>query len=140
MADYLSLSMAAKLLVALLLGGMVSFSFFFAPMVFHALPKEQAGSLIGQVFPVYYWSGFVLSAAALLLGGGRVDRIALAAVAALFLAGIFGFLPRIEALRDLANAGDAAAKAAFGRWHGASMAVNLVQMIAVLVVFARMAR
>lgn len=140
MADYLTLAMAAKLLMALLLGGMVWFSFVFAPLVFKKLPKETAGNFISQVFPVYYWSSLVLTFLAMVTATDWTDRIILACVAGLFGIAIFGFLPSMNGLRDKANAGDEAARTAFARWHGISMAVNLAQIIAVLVAFLRLVR
>lgn len=140
MADYLSLAMAAKLLTALLLGGMVWFSFVFAPMAFKKLPKETAGTFISHVFPVYYWSGLALAVGATLTAGDWTDRIVLAGVAGLFGVGLFVFIPVLDGLRDRARAEEPVAKAAFGRWHGISMVVNLAQIMAVLVAFIRLAR
>lgn len=140
MAGFLTLAMAAKLLTALLLGGMVWFSFVFAPLVFKKLPKETAGAFISQVFPVYYWSSLVLTFLAMVTAADWTDRIILTCVAGLFGVAIFGFLPSMNGLRDRANAGDEAAGKAFARWHGISMVVNLIQMIAVLAAFLRLVR
>ncbi len=41
------------------LGSIVFFSFFAAPAVFQTLEREQAGDLIGKMFPRYYWIGYV---------------------------------------------------------------------------------
>lgn len=45
---------AALLLVSTLSGGMMLYSFGFAPMVFSALSTEDAGRFIRAVFPCYY--------------------------------------------------------------------------------------
>lgn len=45
---------AALLLVSTLFGGMMLYSFGFAPMVFRALPTEDAGRFIRAAFPWYY--------------------------------------------------------------------------------------
>lgn len=42
-------------------GGMIFFSFIAAPSIFKILPKEQAGDVVGDVFPKYYFIGYVAS-------------------------------------------------------------------------------
>ena len=42
------------LLVAILFGGMVLYSFGFAAFIFHALPTEAAGPTIRRAFPYFY--------------------------------------------------------------------------------------
>jgi hypothetical protein len=58
---------AALLLVSTLFGGMMLYSFGFAPMVFSALPAEDAGRFIRAAFPWYYL--FVIATAGL---GGAI--------------------------------------------------------------------
>ena len=43
------------------IGGIVFFSFFTAPAVFKTLEREQAGELVGVIFPRYYKIGYVCS-------------------------------------------------------------------------------
>jgi hypothetical protein len=125
----------AALALAMLLGVMLFFSLLVAPLVFRCLEARQAGRLIRAMFPWYY---AVLSAlsliAAVILAPARPW---LAMVAALVLAGaIFArqwLMPRINAASDASQSGDTSARARFGRLHGASVAVNGVQML--LVVF-----
>ena len=52
------------------MGSIIFFSFFTAPAVFRLLEREQAGELIGAIFPKYYAIGYicsVLAAATLML-------------------------------------------------------------------------
>ena len=58
---------SALLLVSTLFGGMMLYSFGFAPMVFRAMPAEEAGRFIRAVFPWYYL--FVIAVAGL---GGAI--------------------------------------------------------------------
>lgn len=63
------------LCLALWLGGIVFFSFFTAPVVFKRLGREQAGELVGAIFPRYYKLQYVcgvlmLGSLALLRGRG----------------------------------------------------------------------
>jgi hypothetical protein len=121
----------ALLLMSTLFGGMMLYSFGFAPMVFSALPAEDAGRFIRAAFPWYYL--FVIATAA--LGGAtlmasnvRSGALALAIAAV----GIYArqmLMPRINAARDAQLQGDLQARRRFGRLHGVSVALNFVQLI-----------
>ena len=54
MGDWLTLHVAALLLVAALFGGMLMFAALFAPLIFRKLPADTAAGFIREVFPVYY--------------------------------------------------------------------------------------
>lgn len=41
------------------IGGIVFFSFFTAPSLFHSLPPEFAGKAVGAIFPKYYPLGYI---------------------------------------------------------------------------------
>lgn len=121
--------------VALLLGGMVFFSFLFSPLVFIKLPGEVAGPFIRSVFPWYFL------AVALLFGLATLALVPVSAVWA-GLAGVMAVLglanrqvlmPEINRLRDLQLGGDAAAGKRFDLLHKSSVAINMVQMIAAAV-------
>jgi hypothetical protein len=137
MLDHL-LATLPLLLAGLVLGGMVFFAFMFAPLVFTKLPGDVAGGFIRQVFPVYYRAFGALSALAALSAWGQVEALVLAAVAAAFLFAWLWLMPRINAARNASPGNDASATR-FGRLHRLSVAINAVQMIAVLVVFVRLA-
>lgn len=126
------------LLTGLALGGMAFFAFVFAPLVFTKLPGAVAGGFIRQVFPVYYRVFAVLAALAALSAWGRVDALVLGAVAAAFLFAWRWLMARINVARDASPGSDAAA-ARFGRLHRLSVVINAAQMIALLVVFVRLA-
>ena len=123
---------AALLLVATLFGGMMLYSFGFAPIVFSALPAEDAGRFIRAAFPWYYL--FVIATAGfggliLLPSNSRSGALALAiAAGALYARQVL--MPRINAARDKQIQGDSVAKRRFGLLHGLSVALNFVQMVA----------
>ena len=135
------LSALALLSLALLLGGMVFFAAVVAPLVFTRLPPEWSGRFIRQVFPVYYlWVlGTAAAAAVALLPLRLPDALAMAALAAATAWLRQGLMPRINALSDAAQAGDAAARPAFARAHRLSVIVNFVQLLAAAVVLVRFA-
>jgi hypothetical protein len=122
----------ALLLVATLFGGMMLYSFGFAPMVFSTLPAADAGRFIRAAFPSYYLFVIVtagLGGAVLLLTNPRSGLLALA-IAAVAVYARQGLMPRINTVRDLQLQGNADAKRDFGRLHGTSVALNIVQLIA----------
>jgi hypothetical protein len=130
--------LVALLLSATLFGGMVLYSFGFAPMVFSSLPAEHAG-FIRTAFPWYYLFVIVssgLSAIALFFSNpwSALLMIGIASV------GIFArqvLMPLINIASDNRSKGNAAAKAQFSRLHGASVGLNVIQLIAAGFVLSR---
>lgn len=135
------LSATALLCAAMLFGGMAFFAACIAPVVFARLPPEWASRFIRGLFPIYYlWVlGTSAAAAFALLPLRPLDALALAAVAGSTLWLRQSLMPRINALSDAAQAGDAAARPRFDRAHRLSVLVNLVQMGVAAVVLARFA-
>lgn len=52
--------------VSVWLGSVVFVSFVAAPIIFRTLPRQQAGDVVGAIFPVYYIVGLICGAVALL--------------------------------------------------------------------------
>lgn len=94
---------AALLLVSTLFGGMMLYSFGFAPMVFSALPAEDAGRFIRAAFPWYYL--FVIVTAG--LGGAillRSNSWSGALALSIAIIGVFArqvLMPGINTARDM---------------------------------------
>ncbi len=120
---------------ACLLGGMVFFAAILAPLVFTKLDGATAARFIRATFPRYY---LYVAIAAALGGIGLIWHDRLSGAVALVTAWLRqGLMPTLNRLRDAGLAGDAASNARFDRMHRVSVYVNLVQMVAVLVVVAR---
>ena len=90
------------------------------------------------MFPVYYVAMGVTSIAAAVLlafaGAARgADAPAMACIGIVFFLARFVLLPIVNRNRDAGQAGDLAAKKRFDALHRASVVVNAVQMLAVLV-------
>ncbi|MEM1268308.1 MAG: DUF4149 domain-containing protein [Pseudomonadota bacterium] len=117
----------ALLATATLFGGMLLYSFGFAPFVFTSLPAEDAGRLIRRAFPHYY--AFVILASGLatllVLAVDPLSAGLLAASAALGIWARQGLMPAINAARD------AGEKSKFGRLHGLSVVINFIQLGAI---------
>ena len=138
MADLLSFDLAAILLIALALGGMVLFAAVYAPTALRVLPSEHAGVLLRAVFPKYFRVNAALTGAAALCLYDRAEGWAVAGVFGLFLVVMLVIMPRIDAVRDAKIAGDAAARRRFGRLHAISSSINLLQMLVLLVVLVHL--
>ena len=128
----------ALLTVAALFGGMLLYSFGFAPFLFRTLKPETAGKLLRRAFPVYYLltiAAAALGALLIWLAGDGLSAVLLALVALGAVAARQGLMPTINAARD---AGDVA-KGRFNSLHGASVAINMVQLALVAWVLVRLA-
>ena len=126
--------------VGALAGSMIFFGAVVAPLVFRVLPADAAGSFLRAFFPNYYLWGLIVALIAALVGA-FVDPTSLLlciVVAALFIYVRQSLMPKINQARDASLAGDAAAKGRFERLHRASVAINLAQLVVLLVVAARL--
>lgn len=141
LAGMTMLSALALLSSAMLFGGMAFFAACVAPVVFTRLPPDWAGRFIRGLFPIYYlWVlGTSAAGAVALLPLRPVDALALAVVAGVTAWLRQGLMPRINALSDAAQAGDAAARPRFDRAHRLSVIVNMAQMAVAAVVLLRFA-
>lgn len=127
----------AVVLLGIVLGGMMLFSFVVAPAVFRFLPDDAAARFIRRLFPLYYAFAGIGSAAACLGLALRLPRdmtefVLVFVVATGFVIARWWLMPAINAARDARLDGDDSAQQRFARLHGASMVVNLVQMLIVL--------
>jgi len=119
--------LAAWLGAALIVGAVV------APAAFAVLPtRTLAGALVGRVLPPLFWSGAVIGLVAA-VAARRMQRtlafVAALVIAASSLVAQLVIAPRIEVVRASAGgpidalARDDARRVAFGRLHGASVAL-----------------
>ena len=131
----MTFALASFALIAAILGAMLFFAGAVAPTVFRVLPAAEAGRFLRAQFRVYYLVLGVatLVAALLAAAAGRWREAALiAVVAAGFALARQGLMPRINALRDRALAGDASAGPAFQALHRTSVWLNGVQLVGLL--------
>ncbi|MEO0618103.1 MAG: DUF4149 domain-containing protein [Pseudomonadota bacterium] len=122
----------AALIAAASLGGMLFFSAVVTPSLFGALDEKAAGRVLRTVFPRYFLVHAALAgvAAIIAVAAGQTSAGALmAAGAAILFASRQIAVPIINDARDAMDAGDAAAKKTFGRWHGGSVIANVIEMV-----------
>jgi len=130
------IALIALYATAALFGGMVAFSFLFAPLVFAKLPEQTAGPFIRGVFTWYYL--FVTALAALAaVTAWVVAPWAGAVLAAVAVAGLLArqaLMPAINRQRDRHLSGDETAGRRFATLHRASVVLNMAQLLAAGVV------
>ena len=128
------MEVVALYVIAGTLGAMLFFAIGVAPIVFQALPAEQAGLFLRKLFPRYYLSLIIGSTAGGLLWLGTQPLASgvclLIAVSTLWIRQ--WLVPRINALRDRELSGDVSAGEEFARLHRLSVAINMVQLVALL--------
>ena len=114
----------ALLAAATLLGGMVFFSFGFAPVLFAQLPMEKVRPLLRGTFPYYYLAVIGMSALAAALAA-FASGLAAGILLAIALSTVYArqiLMPQINAASDRED------KSAFKRLHGLSVGVQLIQI------------
>ncbi|KNG92872.1 DUF4149 domain-containing protein [Pseudaestuariivita atlantica] len=120
------MQVVALLLTAALFGGMVFFSFGFAPVLFKLLGLEQTRPILRGTFPYYYLVVIGVAGAAALtaMSASLLGAALLGAICGSTIYARQVLMPRINAATD---AGDTAG---FKRLHGASVVLQLVQIAA----------
>ena len=127
------MTLAALLLIALLFGGMVLYSFGFAAFLFNTLPAETAGPTIRKAFPHFYL--FVIATSGF-AGFLLLPSDAVAGVIALTIA--VTTVPTRQLLMPAINAAtDASEKRRFALLHGGSVVITLIHIVAAGYILSR---
>ncbi len=115
----------ALLSTAVLLGGMVFFSFGFAPVLFRLLGIEQTRPILRGTFPYYYAAVIVVAVIAGLsaMSASILGAALLGAIAGSTFNARQILMPRINAATDRGD------DRQFKRLHGASVALQLLQIV-----------
>ena len=136
---------AYPLVLALLVGGNVLYTFLATPAVFAHFERDVAGAVVAAMMPYYFRYGLALAAAAAALfalsasaRGGRAFKVSAALLGITLvtsLAVVFWLYPAMLEVRAqvpsfAADAPVTAARQAFRRLHGVSSALNLVLLAA----------
>ena len=128
MAEYLSVA---------LLSIMIFYSFGIAINVHRTLDKENAGKLLRKLFPIYFLWGLFISILAeiiFLLNAKQEQAFIMALIVLGYLYSRQILVPKINKSRDLANEGDEKSKKDFNSLHFQSVAINLVQMLLLIII------
>ena len=114
-----------------MLGFMVFFVAVISPSALKALDVASASKFLRYAFPRIFAFGFVVATIAILtsfLAPPSPARLISVVSALFFLINWLVLTPRINAQRDLILSGESLAKARFGRLHGVSVGLYLLQM------------
>ncbi len=114
------------MIVSALVGIMLFFTVAVAPTIFRVLPQEWASAYVRAFFPKYYAVLGAASAMAAWLAPDASVRWVVGICAVLFFVSLWVLTPRINRARDQGH------RRAFGWLHGASIAVNMAQLLALL--------
>ena len=130
------LSVLSRLAIAFWVGGASLFTFVLTPIIFKRFPRDQAGIIVGQLFPAYFRWGLACGVLALifrlLLKGkeGVAATIILVAMLCVTSFQAFYIEPRATALKKEipsfeTTPKDHPARKAFAKLHGVSAVCNL---------------
>lgn len=131
----------STIVISLLTGSMVFFSFAMAPLIFIKLDIAVAGPFVRAVFPWYYLLIIVLSTLACLLlvafAPLNSGLMALVAFSGLYCRQYL--MPKINEYRDRSLAGETEVGKIFDQLHKRSEILNGLQLLAVFAVLAHIA-
>tara|TARA_B100001093_G_scaffold367310_1_gene352187 strand:- start:384 stop:743 length:360 start_codon:yes stop_codon:yes gene_type:complete len=116
---------------------MIFYSFGIAINVHRTLDKENAGKLLRKLFPIYFLWGLFISILAeiiFLLNAKQEQAFIMALIVVGYLYSRQILVPKINKSRDLANEGDERSKKDFNSLHFQSVAINLVQMLLLIII------
>ena len=132
------------LTLSLWTGGMVLFTFIVTPAIFRSFGRDQAGEIVGKLFPGFFLYCLAVSSAALvlffLLGADQTSRPYRASLSLLVFAVIinayvlFSIHPRtVEVKQQVASferlAPDSPARKTFRKLHAISAGLNLLLLL-----------
>lgn len=132
----------SQMLSGIVAGGMIFFAFFMAPLVFTQLEPKEAGKFIRAVFPWYYLafgSLFITLAILLFLSSQIIPGFVSLICSIGFLIARQYLMPLINKYSDSSLQGDSSAGVMFERLHRISVAINMIQLIAILGIFYMLA-
>ena len=123
--------------LSLWVGGMSVFTFLITPAIFRAYSRDQAGEIVGKLFPLYFPFTLAVCAAALvfLILSGRGSRLSLLLVSVAVVLSLyvnFRLYPEVEKVkkevRSFERAPDDPARVRFRNLHAQSAIINLVMI------------
>lgn len=123
---------ATLLIHAATLGFMIFFVAVISPAALKTLDMASVSKFLRYTFPRLFAFGFVLATLATFtafLSASSPAQVISLISALFFLANWVVLTPKINNQRDLVLAGDLAAKARFGRLHGVSVGLYLLQVV-----------
>ena len=132
---------AAVVATAIVLGGMIVFTGFLAPLVFRKIEKRTADAFMRDAFGPYY--GFMAVLCGIAAAGALVaqppEALIMGLVGVTFLLARYVMMPQAQRLHDARERGEYGAADEFARVHKRGAFLNMIQMVAVLIALLRLA-
>ncbi|MGB3725523.1 MAG: DUF4149 domain-containing protein [Glaciecola sp.] len=129
MLEYIQL-----LIVAVIVGGMVTFQILFAPLIFIKLPSDIARPFIRKFFPFYYLYFGLICIGLSVLSYMLIEQAYGVWLLTIFVITSFGFIVSRQIFMPLANkASDQNRQVDFTLHHRITVTINTIQLILMLV-------
>ena len=119
---------------------MIFYSAVITVNIHRTLDKENAGKALRVLFPSYFLTISIISFMALITSIINIDIFSSVLLSLVFLGSVYSrqyLVPQINKARDLQVSGDIYSKKTFSRIHGLSVSINLIQMIILIILIAK---
>ncbi len=130
-----------NLVLSLWIGGITIFTFIITPVIFRSFSRDMAGTIVGKLFPGYFWLNLILSIIALILilfaglsfvkSGYKISLalIVLALIINMYVT--FKLHPDVKQVKQEMHAveklaDDSPVRKRFGKLHAVSASLNLL--------------
>jgi uncharacterized membrane protein len=130
-----------NLVLSLWIGGITIFTFIITPVIFKSFSRDMAGTIVGKLFPGYFWFNLILSIIALILilfaglsfakSGYNISLVLITLSLIMNIYITFKLHPDvIEVKKEIHSfeekAVDSSLRARFGKLHAISASLNLL--------------
>ena len=130
-----------NLLLSMWIGGITMFTFIITPVIFRSFSRDMAGTIVGKLFPGYFWFNLILSIVALMLilfaglsfakSGYKLSLILIVLSLIINVFVTFKLHPDVRQVKKEIHsfeekAVDSSLKTRFGKLHAISASLNLL--------------
>ena len=130
-----------NLVLSLWIGGITIFTFIITPVLFRSFSRDMAGTIVGKLFPGYFWLNLILSVLALMLilfaglsfvkSGYRLSLVLIVLALIINMYVTFKLHPDVRRVKQEIHsfeklADDSPVRKRFGKLHAISASLNLL--------------
>lgn len=130
-----------NLLLSLWIGGITMFTFIITPVIFRSFSRDMAGTIVGKLFPGYFWFNLIISIVVLILilfaglsfakSGYKLSLILIVLSLIINVYVTFKLHPDVREVKKEIHsfeekAVDSSLKTRFGKLHAISASLNLL--------------
>ncbi len=132
-----------NLVLSLWIGGITIFTFIMTPVIFKSFDRDMAGTIVGKLFPGYFWFNLVVSITALVLilfaglsfakSGNKISLILIVCALMMNMYVTFKLHPAIKQAKkevhSVEERADSPVRKKFRRLHATSASLNLLLLV-----------